>query len=359
MQLQPGSTIGILGGGQLGRMLALAAAPLGFKVVIYDPMPESPAFEVSSAHVCAAWDDSEALARFAGLCDVITLEFENVPVATVRALAASKPVLPGAKALQVSQDRLAEKQFLENLGLRVAPFAAVSGLGELEAAHAALGPEAILKTRRMGYDGKGQVRLAADSNLAAAIADIGSAPAVLEGFVDFISETSLIITRAQDGSTAFWDCPRNQHRDGILRRSSLPGPLSAAQTTEAARIGAMIGDALDYVGVLTVEFFVASDGGLIINEIAPRVHNSGHWTIEHARTSQFANHIRAIAGWPLAATDTRAPNIEMINLIGDEAVSIQYLIEDRNAAVHLYGKHEVRPGRKMGHVTRRIETNNT
>lgn len=359
MQLKPGSTIGILGGGQLGRMLALAAAPLSFKVVIYDPMPDSPAFEVSGSHICAAWDDSSALARFAGRCDAITLEFENVPVATVQALAASTPVLPGARALHVSQDRLAEKQFLESLGLRVAPFAAVSGLEELETAYSVLGPEAILKTRRLGYDGKGQVRLASDSNLAEAIAEIGLAPAVLEGFVDFTSETSLIIARTQGGSTAFWDCPRNQHRGGILRRSSLPGPLSASQTEEAARIGAMIGDALDYVGVLTVEFFVSSDGGLIINEIAPRVHNSGHWTIEYARTSQFTNHLRAIAGWPLAATDTTATNIEMLNLIGDEAVSIQHFIEDRSAAVHLYGKHEVRPGRKMGHITRRIETNNT
>lgn len=350
--LVPGSTIGILGGGQLGRMLALAAAPLGFKVSVFDPAPDSPAFEVSGRHVCAPWDDEAALARFAAQCDVITLEFENVPVATVEFLATHVPVRPGARSLEVSQDRLVEKVFIAGLDIDVAPFAGIASLADLEHAMARLGPDAILKTRRMGYDGKGQVRLSAQSDLEAAWLEIGGVPAILEGLVPFVAETSAIIARGLDGSTAAWDCPRNDHAGAILRKSSLPGPLDAPLQAQAVAMAQAIAAALDHVGVLTVEYFLTAEGRLVVNEIAPRTHNSGHWTIEGAHSSQFTNNIRAVAGWPLASTTRRFATLEMINLIGAEALSYQELINESDAWVHWYGKAEAREGRKMGHVTR-------
>ena len=351
-RLEPGATIGVLGGGQLGRMLALAAAPLGLKVAVFDPAPGSPAFEVSGTHVCADWDDEAALARFADLCDVITLEFENVPVPAVEFLAARVPVRPGAGSLRVSQDRLVEKEFIAGLGIAVAPFAAVGSLDSLQTALAALGPDAILKTRRMGYDGKGQVRLSAGSDPGQAWQAIGEAPAILEGVVPFVAETSALIARGMDGAIAAWDCPRNDHHGGILRRSSLPGPLDGPAQDRAVAIAGTIAAALDHVGVLTVEFFLTADGALLVNEIAPRTHNSGHWSIEGAHASQFTNNIRAVAGWPLAPTARRFVAVEMINLIGADVLEVEKLISETDAWLHLYGKSGVRDGRKMGPITR-------
>jgi 5-(carboxyamino)imidazole ribonucleotide synthase len=351
-RLGSGGVIGILGGGQLGRMLALAAAPLGFKCIIYDPARGSPAFDVAAGHICAAWDDWGALERFAASCDVITLEFENVPVATVQQLAALKPVMPGARSLEVAQDRLVEKRFVEGLGLPVAPHVPVGALQELAPALDRLGGTGILKTRRLGYDGKGQVRLDRTSDLAAAWAAVGGAACVLEGYVPFVAETSAIIARARDGSVASWDCPANEHAGGILRRSSLPGPLEGEQASRAQAGAARIAEALDHIGVLSVEYFVLHGGSLVVNEIAPRVHNSGHWTIEGAVTSQFANHVRAVAGWPLAATGCREGRIEMCNLIGAEIEQVEKLASDPAVWVHDYGKAEARQGRKMGHFTR-------
>jgi 5-(carboxyamino)imidazole ribonucleotide synthase len=351
-RLPVGATIGILGGGQLGRMLALAAAPLGFKVAVYDPAPNSPAFEVCGQSFCAAWDDEAALTAFANACDVITLEFENVPLETVAMLTARTPVRPGAKALEVSQDRLVEKQFIADLGIPVAPFAPVAAVSDLEAAVRALGPDGILKTRRFGYDGKGQFRLHNGSDLNQAWAEIGGAPAILEGLVPFIAETSAIIARGADGVVVAWDCPANHHEGGILRRSSLPGPLDVAGQAKAVEIATTIASALNYVGVMTVEYFVTADGRLTVNEIAPRTHNSGHWTIEGAHTSQFANTIRAVAGWPLGATTRRFAAVEMINLVGDDVLAVNEIIDKSDQWMHLYGKGEVRSGRKMGHITR-------
>jgi len=349
--LPPGSTIGILGGGQLGRMLAVAAAQLGYRTHIYAPDRESVAAQVAAQHSQAAWDDEPRLAAFAAACDVVTLEFENVPVDTLRFLSGHVAVRPGAPALEIAQDRLAEKRFVADLGGRTAPFAAVPGRDALDAALAGIGAPAILKTVRMGYDGKGQARLASADDADAAWEAIGRHPAILEGFVAFDHEFSVILARGTDGETRVWDSPLNVHQGGILAASTLPPPpIVRDQQGEARAMMERIAGALDYVGVLTGEFFATADGP-VFNEMAPRVHNSGHWTIEGAVTSQFENHVRAVAGLPLG--DTAAPRlpVTMRNLIGRDIDGVPALLADGACHLHHYGKAEVRAGRKLGHAT--------
>ncbi|SNT07710.1 5-(carboxyamino)imidazole ribonucleotide synthase [Sphingopyxis indica] len=349
--LPPGSTIGILGGGQLGRMLGLAAAQLGYRTHIYAPEHESVAADVAAHHVQAAWDDEPRLAAFAAACDVVTLEFENVPVDTVRFLSGHVAVRPGAAALEIAQDRLAEKRFVAGLGGRTAPFAPVPDRAALDAAIAEIGAPAILKTARMGYDGKGQARLADASDADEAWETIGRHPAILEGFVAFAHEFSVLMVRGAGGETRFWDSPLNVHAGGILSASMLPPPpIVIEQQAEARAMMAKIAEALDYVGVLTGEFF-ATDTGPVFNEMAPRVHNSGHWTIEGATTSQFENHIRAVAGLPLGDTAVPLLPVTMRNLIGAGIESVPRLLAEPGAHVHHYGKTDVRDGRKLGHVT--------
>ncbi len=352
--LTPGSTIGILGGGQLGRMIALAAAQLGLKTCILCPDKDSPAFQVSDSHICAAYDDAEALDRFAAQVDVVTYEFENVPLATAERLAARVPLHPGAKALAITQDRLAEKSFVRDLGIQTAPFAAVDDLDSLTAAVADLGLPAVLKTRRFGYDGKGQVTIRPGDDLAAAWATIGAQPAILEGFIPFLREVSVVGARRPDDAFAAYDVTENVHRDHILHLSTVPAALQPEAARDARAIACRIASALDYVGVMAVELFVVSAGGrdgILVNEIAPRVHNSGHWTMDGAVTSQFEQHVRAIAGWPLG-DPRRLGRVEMTNLIGADADCWLRLLAEPGAHLHLYGKDEARPGRKMGHVNR-------
>ena len=349
--LPPGSTIGILGGGQLGRMLAVAAAQLGYKVHIYAPDATSVAAEVTAHHSQAAWDDEPRLAAFAAACDVVTYEFENVPVDTLRFLSGHVAVRPGVAGLKIAQDRLEEKTFVAGLGGRPAPFAAVPDRAALDAALEQVGAPAILKTVRMGYDGKGQARLATAADADAAWETIGRHAAVLEGFVTFAHEFSVILVRGIDGEVRFWDSPVNVHEDGILATSSLPPPqIILDQQDEARALMAKIAAELDYVGVLTGEFFATEDGP-VFNEMAPRVHNSGHWTIEGAVASQFANHIRAVAGLPLGSTETATLPVTMHNLIGGGIETVPALLADENCHVHHYSKTAVREGRKLGHAT--------
>jgi 5-(carboxyamino)imidazole ribonucleotide synthase len=353
--LPPGSTIGILGSGQLGRMLATAAARIGLKTHVYCEQ-SGPAFDVATHTSKGAFDDLTALSRFAATVDVVTYEFENVSVDTARRLAALVPVRPGARALEVAQDRLVEKKFIAGLGIPVAPFFPISQPAEIEPALAALGGPGILKTRRLGYDGKGQTSIAQGDNTVTAWARIGGRPAVLERRVGFALELSALVVRHGTGGFACYDCPRNTHEDGILRRSVVPSGLPEDDLARARDIAVRIADALDYVGVLAVEMFhlgpgVPADKRLVVNEIAPRVHNSGHWTIEACTVSQFENHMRAVAGWPLGSA-ARHSDAEMTNLIGREALDWPRLAAEPGACLHLYGKHEARPGRKMGHVTR-------
>jgi len=349
--IPPGETIGILGGGQLGRMIAMAAAQLGYRSHIYAPEPDSIAAEVSAAFTCAAWDDREAMARFAGDCAVITYEFENVPVGPVTHLD-PVPVLPHPRALETAQDRLAEKVFVSGLGGTPAPFAEVDCDADLAAALARIGAPGILKTRRDGYDGKGQWRIAAPGD--AAHLDLPTVPLIYEGFVDFLAEFSVILCRGGDGDVRFWDSAENVHAGGILSRSTVPAsPAVLAQVEPARALARAVADALDYVGVLTLEFFATAQGP-VFNEMAPRVHNSGHWTIEGALTSQFENHVRAICGLPLGDTALAAKGVVMDNLIGDAAHDWPRILSDPANHLHLYGKAAARPGRKMGHVTRLV-----
>jgi 5-(carboxyamino)imidazole ribonucleotide synthase len=350
----PGATIGILGGGQLGRMIAVAAAQLGYRTHIYAPESSGPAADVSPLWTRCDYADSQALARFAGAVDLITFEFENVPQETVALLAGLGHVRPNARALGIAQDRLSEKRFVTDLGGRTAPFAPVEGLADLERAIGQIGTPAILKTSRMGYDGKGQVRIMPGDDAAAAWAAMDGAPCILEGFVAFDAEFSVILARGEDGAMRFWDSPANVHEHGILATSTVPaGGIVAAQEAEARAMAARVADALDYVGVLALEFFAGAEGP-VFNEMAPRVHNSGHWTIEGALTSQFENHVRAICGLPLGDTALAARRVEMRNLIGADAADWRAILSDPANHLHLYGKHEARPGRKMGHVTRLI-----
>lgn len=349
--IPPGSTIGILGGGQLGRMLGMAAAQLGYRCHIYDPAPDACAAHVAAAHTVAAWDDAQALERFAGVIDVCTYEFENVPVETVARIAARVPVRPGANALEVAQDRLSEKRFAQKHGAEPPRYVPVAASAALAAALDLVQLPAILKTRRHGYDGKGQARIAKREEAARAWERMGAMPAILEAQVDFDAEFSILIARGADGATAIWDAPENVHEGGILRTSRVPaGPAVAACWPEAVAQARALADALGYVGVLAVEFF-AVGGRPLFNEMAPRVHNSGHWTIEGALTSQFENHIRAVCGLPLGSTASRGP-AAMANLIGEEMDGWPGLLAEPGAHVHLYGKGEAAPGRKMGHVTR-------
>ena len=350
MSVPPGGTIGILGGGQLGRMLALAAARLGLDAHIYAPEDDAPAMRVAARRTVAAYDDEAALAAFAGAVGAVTTEFENVPAATARFLAQRVAVHPGADALEVAQDRVAEKAFLNGAGLATAPWAAVDDAASLDAALAKIGTPAILKTRRLGYDGKGQARLAAPQDAAAALDAMKGAPAILEGMVAFEREVSVVAARAADGAFAAFDPGENRHEDGILRETRVPARLSDAGRAEAIEVARRVAEALGYVGVLGVEMFATPDG-LLVNEIAPRVHNTGHWTIEGCACSQFEQQVRAVCGWPLGPT-ARHSDAVMVNLLGAEAEAWQGLAADPAGALHLYGKGEAREGRKMGHVTR-------
>ncbi len=345
----PGGTIGILGGGQLGRMLALAAARLGLKARVFCDSPSAAAFDVCDGHVVGKFADLAAVGQFAAACHAVTFEFENVPAATVDHVAALVPVNPGARALRVTQDRVTEKDFLRDAGLKTARYFSVTSEDYFEPALLMCGAPAIFKTRRMGYDGKGQAKVASEDELARVFAELGAAPGILEGFVDFAFEASVIAARGADGAFAAYDPPENAHEHHILRRSTVPGRLTAAQGEAAKAIAKKIADALDYVGVLAVELFVAKDGSLLVNEIAPRVHNSGHWTLEACAVSQFEQHIRAVAGWPLGDPARHADAV-MENILGAEAADWEAYAR-RPGALHLYGKGEARPGRKMGHFT--------
>ncbi|MCB8822380.1 5-(carboxyamino)imidazole ribonucleotide synthase [Microvirga rosea] len=352
--IRPGSTLGILGGGQLGRMMAMAAAELGLRTHVYAPERDSPAFDVAAEHTVAAYEDEAALVRFAKAVDVVTYEFENVPAATAATLAAHALLAPNARALAVSQDRLTEKTFMAELGIATAPFAAVASEADLIAALERIGRPAVLKTRRFGYDGKGQVMVRPDTDPAEAFAAIGQAPAILEGFVPFEREVSVIAARTAAGGFAAYDLCANEHRHHILATTRIPAGVSRRTEEAAFDIAKAIADALDYVGILAVELFLVTteDGErLVVNEIAPRVHNSGHWTLGGAVTSQFEQHVRAICGWPLGAT-TRLGRVEMQNLIGDDVEAWERILAESGAHLHLYGKAQARPGRKMGHVTR-------
>jgi 5-(carboxyamino)imidazole ribonucleotide synthase len=344
----PGGTIGIIGGGQLGRMLALAAARLGLKTCIYNDTADAPAFQVTQQAIAAPYDDLNMLAAFGDACDVVTFEFENLPAHAIAHLAEHVAVRPGAEALAITQDRLTEKSFVEKLGLKTAPFFEVSSAAQAREAFGKLQGRGVLKTRRLGYDGKGQAKVAGAEEAAKAYESFKGAPAILEGFVDFSFEASVVAARGADGAFAAYDPPENEHENHILRRSTVPSRLTGAQSDEAKQIAKAIGDALDYVGVFAVELFVGRSGELLVNEIAPRVHNSGHWTIEACQCSQFEQHIRAVAGWPLGDPSRHADAV-MENIIGAEADAWEALA--RTGALHLYGKKQARPGRKMGHVT--------
>lgn len=352
--LPPGSTIGILGGGQLGRMLAMAAARLGLKSHVFCPDAQSPAFDVCAARTVAAYDDRAALEAFATTCDVVTYEFENVPAETIEVLSARVPARPSEKSLAVCQDRLEEKRLIGDLGIGTAGWAQVDGPQDLRLAIDRLGAPALLKTRRLGYDGKGQARLAAPDEADAAWTAIGEAPAILESLVPFTCEVSVVAARSEDGSFAAYDVAENRHEAGILRVSRVPAAIAPDTAAEAIAIARRIADALDHVGVLAVEMFVLRTGDaetLLVNEIAPRVHNTGHWTIEACPLNQFEAHIRAVAGWPVPST-IRFADAEMRNLIGDDSADWSGLAGEPATGLHLYGKTEARPDRKMGHVTR-------
>ncbi len=345
-----GGVIGVLGGGQLGRMLSVAASRLGLRCHIFEPGQDPPAGHVAHQVTTADYGDSSALVSFAKSVDVITYEFENVPADALDELESIAPIRPGRNALATSQDRIVEKQFLADLGLGVAPFAPVDDLSSLEQAIATIGTPAILKTRRFGYDGKGQVRISKDSDLDAALSSVAHAPAVLEGMIPFDSEISVIAARSTTGEVACFDPGQNIHIDGILATTTVPAPISDSVRTEALKAASQILEALDYVGVLGVELFVSGDD-LLVNEIAPRVHNSGHWTQNGCVVDQFEQHIRAVAGWPLG-NPARHSDVVMENLIGVEIDDVAALTTEAGVGIHVYGKAETKPGRKMGHINR-------
>ena len=354
--LNLGQTVGILGGGQLARMLAIAAAELGLRAHVYAPEPDSPAFGVAAACSQAGYDDREALTLFAAAVDVVTYEFENVPAAAVATLETMRPVRPGRRALEITQDRLSEKSFVQELGIETAPFVAVDDAGALARAVAQIGRPAILKTRRFGYDGKGQVAVREGSDLGAIFRSL-DAPAILEGVVSFSREVSCVGARGEDGAFRAYPLCENRHENGILATTRLPAAVRDGTEAMGLAIAGRIAAALDYVGVLAVELFVVADPAhpdgerLVVNEIAPRVHNSGHWTRGGAVTSQFEQHIRAIAGWPLGSPRPLGM-IDMRNLVGTAVQDWAAILAEEGASLQLYGKAETRPGRKMGHVTR-------
>jgi 5-(carboxyamino)imidazole ribonucleotide synthase len=351
--LPPGSFIGIIGGGQLGRMLCMAAAQLGYRCHIYAPEASGPASDVSAAWTQGDYGDASKLLTFAESVSVVTFEFENIEPAPLKPLAAKTPLFPSYHALEIGQDRIKEKSFAADCGGRTAAWAEVNSRADLDTALAQIGTPAILKTVRFGYDGKGQARIISPEGADAAWADLaGGCPLILEAMVPFKHEYSLIVARDQQGGIAFWDAPENVHKNGILATSTLPASEDIRIQIPAARsLARRIAEKLDYVGVFTIEFFASSEGP-VFNEMAPRVHNSGHWTIEGAVTSQFENHIRAIVGLPLGSTKLTLPTVHMENLIGHEADAWQQIASDPGAHLHLYGKFEARAGRKMGHVTR-------
>ena len=350
-QLPPGSTIGILGGGQLGRMLAVAAAQIGYKTHIFAPEADAVAREVASHSSVAAYDDEMALNAFANAVDVVTFEFENVPVDTVRHLSGHVPVRPGAKSLELSQDRLKEKAFAQSCGIPLAPFAEIRSSADLAAAVTRIGTPAILKTATDGYDGKGHARVLRPEDAEAAWESIGHSRAIYEEMVDFTGEFAVLLVRAIDGGVETWECPQNIHDDGILSRSLIPAGSALSKHCATATDHALsLANALDHVGLLACEFF-ATDDGPLFNEMAPRVHNSGHWTIEGAVTSQFENHIRAICGLPLGAPTRIGSAVEMRNLIGPDVDQWAAYLSDPLCRLHLYGKGHGRAGRKMGHAT--------
>ena len=353
VKLKPGDTIGILGGGQLGRMLAMAAARLGLRCQVFSPDPDSPAFDVVLNAACAEYADVEALELFANDVDVITYEFENVPAAAALILAARRPVLPNRKILETTQDRLAEKDFVKRLGIGTADYADVSSPATLRAAISRIGLPAVIKTRRFGYDGKGQAMIREGDNTDHIWEELGTKSAILEAFIPFEREISVIAARSASGEVECFDVTENEHRDHILKISRAPAAISDALAAQARDVAGKIATALDYVGVLAVEMFVLVDDTgpkILVNEIAPRVHNSGHWTLDGASISQFEQHIRAIAGWPLGKPVRHGP-VTMTNLIGDEILEYEQWLTVPGATVHLYGKGPPRPGRKMGHVT--------
>ncbi|RWM11834.1 MAG: 5-(carboxyamino)imidazole ribonucleotide synthase [Mesorhizobium sp.] len=353
MSLAPGSTIGIIGGGQLGRMLAMAAARLGYRIVILEPQPDCPAAQVANRQIVAAYGDPKALSELAAASAVVTYEFENVPVAAARMLSATVPVYPPARALEVAQDRLTEKSFLNDIGIPTAEFRPVDNDDQLTEALRMFNGSGVLKTRRMGYDGKGQrvFRNMETGGFAGTCEAMGNVPLILESLVAFEREISVIAARGLDGTIAAFDPAENVHREGILRSSTLPAAIRPETAAAAKDAAAKILSALDYVGVIGVEFFVLADGSLLANELAPRVHNSGHWTEAACVISQFEQHIRAVAGLPLGSP-ARHSDCVMENLIGDDMLKVPALLAERDLILHLYGKAESRPGRKMGHFTR-------
>jgi len=350
--LPAGSTIGIVGGGQLGRMLAMAAARLGYHTIVLEPDEKCPATQVSSSQITATYDDPDAIDTLGVLCDVITYEFENVPLETARTLASKTPVFPPPAALEIAQDRLVEKNFLNDCGIATATFVAIDGQQELEDALSKMGGRGVLKTRRLGYDGKGQKMFnGPEDDPQGAFGQLGSVPLILESLVPFVAEISIIAARDQAGSIVSYEPSRNHHRDGILHLSTVPSGVSPEAISAAQQAAASILSRLDYVGVIGVEFFVMEDGSILANELAPRVHNSGHWTEAACAISQFEQHIRAICGLPLADCH-RHSDCEMENIIGEDVQRTGQMLLEKDAVLHMYGKSEVRPGRKMGHVTR-------
>ena len=348
--LPTGSTIGILGGGQLGRMLSVAASRLGFRTCVFEPGGDCPASHVANYHLQAEYSDKTALRKFGQSVDVITYEFENVPTSALDLLESLKPIRPGRTALATSQDRITEKTFLNELGLKTAPFANVESESDLADAIKTIGTPSILKTRRMGYDGKGQIRLKQGDTAADIWPQMNNQPCVLEGFIDFTHEVSVIGARAIDGQVACFDPGENVHRGGILHTTTIPATLTGAHRMDAVLLTGKILNALEYVGIMGVELFVTPKG-LIVNEIAPRVHNSGHWTQNGCIIDQFEQHIRAVAGWPLG-DGSRHADVTMENLIGDDMDKVADLASDQSVALHLYGKADTKPGRKMGHFNR-------
>tara|TARA_R110002073_G_scaffold38749_4_gene110956 strand:- start:23816 stop:24910 length:1095 start_codon:yes stop_codon:yes gene_type:complete len=348
--LAPGSIIGILGGGQLGRMLATAGAELGFDVHVFDPAISAPAARVAARGYAAPWDDLGAVASFAARCDAVTYEFENVPVNAVKAAATEAPVRPGIRSLSLTQDRIEEKTFIRAAGAGTADFAAVDTLDDLRTAIKEVGTPAILKTRRFGYDGKGQAVIRTADDADAAWEAVGGAPSILESMVEFRRELSVVAARALDGSMAIYPLGENDHEGGILRVTQAPAAVGAATQAEAERIARILGDGMEHVGVFAVELFDLGGGQLLVNEIAPRVHNTGHWTMDACACGQFEQHIRAVAGWPLVSTTPHSSAI-MTNLIGHDVDDWANIASMDDARLHLYGKHETREGRKMGHVT--------
>lgn len=351
--LAPGAAIGIIGGGQLGRMLAMAAARLGYRTVVLEPQADCPAAQLANRQIVAAYDDPTALDELAQSASVVTYEFENVPVEAANRLASTVPVFPPPRALEVSQDRVTEKTFLNTNGISTAAFRAVDSDGGIAAALDAFGGSGVLKTRRLGYDGKGQmvIRPGEAEALKDVYAEMGNVPLILEELVPFECEISVIAARGQDGSVVAFDPARNVHREGILRSSTVPAGVSEKIAEQARQASFKLLEALDYVGVIGVEFFVTADGRVLANEFAPRVHNSGHWTEAACVVSQFEQHIRAIAGLPLGKPG-RHSDCVMENLIGDDVDHVPALLAEPNLFLHLYGKTETRAGRKMGHFTR-------